>query len=67
MTLNSVRRFASPQALQRHVEEHVAAELARCEAQMTPDQWREHCSWITEDVWMAARLWLETRAREGAL
>jgi hypothetical protein len=55
------------QALKARVEHLIAKELLRCEASMTPAQWRAHREWVTADVVEAARLWLRERSARGQL
>lgn len=54
-------------ALLARFERLIAAELARCEACMTPEEWRAHRQWVEEHA--RGSLWeaLERRTHTGTL
>jgi hypothetical protein len=54
-------------SLQAWAERMLAAELARCERAMTPDEWREHREWIEKNARASLLMVLRERAERGQL
>lgn len=54
-------------ALQAYAARLLAGELARCERAMTPDEWREHRSWVEANARASLRAVLDARAERGPL
>jgi hypothetical protein len=61
------RAARSGAALHAWAERLIAAELARCEACMTPEQWIEHHAWIEENARASLLAALRERAQRGTL
>lgn len=61
------RPLRSGAALHAWAERLIAAELARCERAMTPEQWAEHRAWVEENARASLLIALRERAQRGTL